>query len=114
MGTPKPKGRLVTPLARALLEELRADPDALRELAEALAPFLPAPEPAQDRWLTSAEAALHLGLSKAALHRLTAARAIPFEQDGPGARCWFKHSQLDAWRRAGGAAEHPLSRAQDG
>jgi excisionase family DNA binding protein len=84
-------------LTRALLADL--DPDDLRELAERLAPYLPAPAPpAEDRWLTTQEAAEYLGMTTTALHRLTAARAIPFEQAKPGAKCWFKRSALDAWR----------------
>lgn len=36
-----------------------------------------------------------------ALYKLTAAHQIPFEQDGPGCRLWFKRADLDAWRRTG-------------
>ncbi|HXW59443.1 MAG TPA: helix-turn-helix domain-containing protein [Solirubrobacteraceae bacterium] len=54
-----------------------------------------------DRWLSSREAAGHLGITLAALHRLTAARRVPFAQDAPGCRCWFRRSELDAWRRQG-------------
>jgi excisionase family DNA binding protein len=85
-------------LARALLDDLAAED--LRELAERLAPYLPTPPPpTPDRWLTTREAAEHLGLSVHALHRLTAERSIPFEQDGPGARCYFQRQDLDAWRK---------------
>lgn len=52
-----------------------------------------------DGWMTTAEAAVYLGLTVAALHRLTAARTVPFEQDVPGGKCWFKRSDLDDWRR---------------
>jgi excisionase family DNA binding protein len=84
---------------RALLDDL--DPDDLRELAERLAPYLPRPTPSDvDRWLTTKQAAEHLGMSVGALHRLTAERAIPFEQSGPGAKCYFKRSDLDEWRRS--------------
>jgi excisionase family DNA binding protein len=85
-------------LAAALIAQL--DDHALADLAARLAPFLPQPEPAdQDRWLTTRQAAEYLGITPNALHKLTAARAIPFEQDGPGAKCWFRRSELDAWRR---------------
>lgn len=85
-------------LAAALVAQL--DDDALAELATRLAPFLPQPAPAdRDGWLTTREAAKYLGITPNALHKLTAARAIPFEQDGPGAKCWFRRSELDAWRR---------------
>ena len=91
-------------MARAILAELADDAEALGELAAALAPYLPQPAAGdEDRWLSTREAALYLGLSVNALHRLTAAREIPFEQDAPGSKCWFLKSELMAWRRAGGA-----------
>jgi excisionase family DNA binding protein len=95
----------MTALARALLADL--EPEDLRVLANRLAPYLPAPStPVEDRWLNTREAAGHLGVSVHALHKLTAARSIPFEQDGPGARCYFRRSDLDAWR--GGECSAPL------
>ena len=91
----------VSDLARALLDAL--DDDALEALAERLAPRLagklvPA-QRSEDGWLDAKQAAAYIGLSSHALHKLTAARAIPFEQDGPGCKTWFKRSELDAWRR---------------
>ena len=88
----------MTHLAAALLAQL--DDEALAELAARLAPFLPSSEATnEDRWLSTRQAADHLGISPNALHKLTAARAIPFEQERPGAKCWFRRSELDAWRR---------------
>ncbi len=92
-------------LARAMPASL--DDEALDSLAERLAPRLArrlesVPHPS-DEWLTAKAAAQHLGISVTALHKLTSARIIPFEQDGPGCRCWFKRSELDAWRERGGA-----------
>lgn len=85
-------------LAAALVAQL--DDATLAELATRLAPFLPRSEPAgDDAWLSTRDAAKYLGVSPNALHKLTAAREIPFQQDGPGARCWFRRSELDAWRR---------------
>jgi len=85
-------------LAAALIAQL--DDWALAELAARLAPFLPRPEPLdEDRWLNTRQAADYLGMTLNGLHKLTAARALPFEQDGPGAKCWFRRSELDAWRR---------------
>lgn len=93
----------MTVLAAALLAQL--DDDALAELATRLAPFMPRQEPAeQDAWLGTRDAARYLGITPNALHKLTAARAIPFEQDAPGAKCWFRKAELDAWRRG---ASHP-------
>ena len=84
------------------------DGPALDALADLLAPKLeqrlkPAAT-AHDGWLDTKRAAAYLGLSVNALHKLTAARLIPFEQEGPGCKCWFKPSELDAWRESGGAS----------
>ena len=83
-------------LARALLDEL--GPGDLAELAQRLAPYLGAPKAPEDRWLDSKAAAEHLGISLHALHRRTSARTIPFSQERPGGRCYFRRSDLDAWR----------------
>jgi excisionase family DNA binding protein len=86
-------------LARALLDDLTADD--LARLAERLAPYLaPVPAPADDGWLTTREAAAYLGMSVNALHKLTAARQVPFMQASEGARCYFKRSDLDTWRQS--------------
>lgn len=86
-------------LARALLDDLTADD--LARLAERLAPFLrPADPPAgDDGWLTTKQAAGYLGITTNALHKLTAERRVPFQQSGPGARCYFRRAELDEWRR---------------
>jgi excisionase family DNA binding protein len=87
------------PLARALIDALRSDPDAIDELRLVLAvDGAQAARSVPDRWLTTREAAAHLGLSVNALHKLTAARAVPFEQERRGCRCWFRRSELDRWR----------------
>jgi hypothetical protein len=87
-------------LVHVLVDAL--DDEALDRLADRLAPKIEArrmrAEPAPDGWLDSRRAAAYLSLSVNALHKLTSARAIPFEQDGAGCRCWFKRSKLDAWR----------------
>lgn len=57
------------------------------------------PAPAEDGWLDSHAAARYLGVSRNALHKLSAARAIPCEQGGPGCKLWFRRCDLDAWRR---------------
>jgi hypothetical protein len=88
-------------LARALLDAI--DDDALELLAERLAPRLMGrlaqSEAREDRWLDSKRAAEYLGITPNALYKLTAAREVPFEQDGPGCKCWFRQSELDAWRQ---------------
>lgn len=57
--------------------------------------------PDTDRWLTARDAATYLGLTVTALHKLTSARSVPFAQDTPGGKLWFKASDLDAWRYGG-------------
>jgi len=88
-------------LAAALVASL--DDPALDALADRLAPKLAerlvAREQAPDEWLTSKQAAAYVGISVNALHKHTSARMIPFVQDGPGCKMWFKRSELDAWRR---------------
>jgi excisionase family DNA binding protein len=96
-------------LADVLLAEFGSDPTALEALADRLAPLIAARQPtrAEDGWIDTRTAAEYLGLTRTSLHRLTAERAVPFEQDGPGAKCWFKRSELDAWRRVNAVDEHP-------
>jgi excisionase family DNA binding protein len=76
----------------------------------AVKPRTSASEP--DRWLITREAAEYLGLSIHAMHRLTAERSIPLHQEGPGARCFFKRSELDKWR--GRRPDEELSRTPQG
>jgi excisionase family DNA binding protein len=96
-----------TELATFVIEAARSDTRLAADLADVLRPHLQQHEqPAADRWMNSREAAAYLGLTRAALHRHTAARTIPFTQDAPGGKCWFSRADLDAWRRGGGAHPH--------
>jgi excisionase family DNA binding protein len=93
-------------LAKTLIDVL--DDRALEDLADRLAPLIAARTiraalDSDDRWLTATDAATYLGISTNALHKLTADRLIPFEQEGAGCKLYFKRSQLDAWRGAGGS-----------
>lgn len=69
-----------------------------RRVAELLRPELRPSATSADRWLTTAEAAEHLGLTLHALRHLVARRAIPYSQERPGARQFFKRTDLDRWR----------------
>ena len=73
----------VEAIARRVAELLR---DELRE------------QKLEDPWLDTRQAANHLGLSLHALRHLVARRAVPYVQDGPGSKVYFRASQLDAWR----------------
>jgi excisionase family DNA binding protein len=73
--------------------------DVLELLADAVANRLTDRQaPAADGWMDTRAAAEYLGLSTHALHRLVARREVPYFQDGPGAKCYFRRSALDAWR----------------
>ena len=82
--------------AIALIEAL--DEDACALLAERLGPYLRLGSSPPDEWLDASAAADYLSLPRSTLHKLTAERAIPFAQDGPGCKLYFKRSALDAWR----------------
>jgi excisionase family DNA binding protein len=91
-------------LAVAIVDSL--DDAGLELLAERLRPWLVdavaerlAGRIQGDRWLSTREASEYLGLTVTALHKLTAARSVPFAQDVAGGKLWFKRSELDAWRR---------------
>ena len=90
-------GMSVEPLVRAVLDAL--DDAALDLLAAKVARRLgPQSVPLNDGWIDAKQAAAYLGTTLSSLWKLTAAHEIPFSQDGPGCKCWFKRSQLDAWR----------------
>jgi hypothetical protein len=95
-------------LRQALAAVIAGEESGLRQLAELLAPHLPAPaasaEP--DRWMDSRQAAEYAGTTRDALHKAMAAREVHFEQDVPGGKAWFKRADIDAWRRG----ERPGSR----
>lgn len=95
-------------IVRALLSELCHDSDALLELADALAPLI-APAHTEDGWMDAWEAASYLALTRDALHKLTAARAIPFVQNAPNGKWWFKRSELDAWRAGSQVPTRPVA-----
>jgi hypothetical protein len=77
-------------------------------LAARLAARIKTDEQSSAEWLDATGAAEHLGLTRHALHKLTAARAIPFEQDAPRCKLWFRRTDLDHWRRSGGVRGHTL------
>lgn len=88
--------RAQSDLVIAFIEAL--DDDACIHLAERLRPYLRPVVSLPDEWLDSEAAAAYLSLPRSALHKLTAERAIPFAQDGPGCKLYFKRSALDTWR----------------
>lgn len=85
-----------------LLIEQLADRIAVA-IAERLGPSNNEPAP---EWLDSRAAANYLGVHRDTLRKLAAERAIPAEQEGPGCRLFFRRTELDEWRRAGGRTGH--------
>ena len=68
-------------------------------LADRLASRLAARTNCQsDQWLDSKKAADYLGISRTAIHKLTSARQVSFSQTVPGAPCFFRRQELDAYR----------------
>lgn len=93
-------------LASLVIAAAHDDAALAAEFAAILRPHLQHEQSAVSGWMSSREAAGYLGLTLAALHRLTAARTVPFEQDTPGGKCWFNRADLDTWRRGGGVRPH--------
>lgn len=78
----------------------------LDELADRLADRIACKEGSSqepDRWLSTEEAAKHLGMHPDTLRRLAGERRIPFQQDGPNCKMHFRLSTVDEWRAAGGS-----------
>lgn len=78
---------------------------AERIAATVIARLDPPAEPSAE-WLDSRHAADYLGVHRDTMRKLAAERAIPFEQDGPGCKLYFRRSDLDAWRSGGGRPRH--------
>ena len=76
-------------LARALLDEIAADPEALAKLRELTG------GDAVEAWVGVEQAAEHLGCKPQRIYNLVHARAIPYRKDG--SRLLFRLSDLDAW-----------------
>lgn len=92
-GTEAASARVLT---LAFIEAL--DDQVCACLAERLRPHLRTVTLPPDEWLDSDGAAAYLSLPRSTLYKLTAERAVPFEQDGPDCKLYFKRSALDAWR----------------
>ena len=76
-------------LARALLDEIAADPEALAKLRELTG------GDTVEAWVGVEQAAEHLGCKPQRIYNLVHARAIPYRKDG--SRLLFRLSDLDGW-----------------
>jgi excisionase family DNA binding protein len=61
------------------------------------------PDPAEDGWMDSREAAAYLATSYPTLKERSARGELPAYQDTPGGSLYFKRSELDDWRRSNGS-----------
>jgi excisionase family DNA binding protein len=88
--------------------------DIVERVAAAVVSRLTADQDHDEReWLDSRDAAEYLGVHRDTLRKLAAERAIPSHQDGRGCKLFFKRSDLDDWRRAGGRNAHLASALAD-
>jgi excisionase family DNA binding protein len=81
------------------------DPETIDALAASIAAYVAEliPEPAEDAWLDSREAAAYLAVSYATLKERSARGELPAYQDTPSGSLYFKRSELDDWRRSNGS-----------
>jgi excisionase family DNA binding protein len=56
--------------------------------------------PSRAEWMDARTAAAYLGVHPDTLRKLAAQRAIPFHQDGPRCKLYFRHDELDDWRKS--------------
>lgn len=89
--------RGVTDLARALLDQIAADPVALARLRE----LVDVEPEARSPWLTAPEAADYLGCPVSRIRKLTMTGELPCHRDGR--RVLYRRDELDAFVRNGGA-----------
>ncbi len=90
----------MTPVWQVQVEEADLERFAA-DIAERVAQRVGEAQPtAGGEWLNSRAAAAHLGLSLDSLHKLTARRDLAFSQESPGGKCWFRRSDLDAYRQS--------------
>lgn len=88
--------------------------DIAERVAAAVVSMLTADEDSDvGEWLDSRQAAEYLGVHRDTLRKLAAERAIASHQDGPGCKLFFKRSDLDDWRLAGGRNAHLSSALAD-
>lgn len=60
------------------------------------------PNQPKGEWLDTRAAADYLGVHRDTVRKLAAERSIPTHQDAPGCKLYFRHDELDEWRRTGG------------
>ncbi len=96
-------GRHLPPVAllpcfRMGVTTIELPPELIETIARRAAELV---APSDDGWIDAKTAAHYLGLPPSTVHKLTASRSIPFSQDCPGGKLYFKRSELDRWRERG-------------
>jgi hypothetical protein len=90
-------------LVAELLRELRENPSAAEQVAQALAPLVAEqvirelPEPEPGGWLDARAAADHLGMSRDGLERAIRDGLRYSQPNGPNGRRFFDRRELDDW-----------------
>ena len=77
-------------LATSFVSLIEHTPELRDRLARALN--------ADDPWLDVKHGAAYIGASPNALRKAADRRELPFAQDAPGCKMWFRRSALDAYR----------------
>jgi excisionase family DNA binding protein len=78
---------------------IELSPEVVEEIAKRAAEIVGERESVTERWLTTEQAAAHLGFSASQLYTLVSQRkrnGLPVLKEG--SRSYFKASELDAWR----------------
>jgi excisionase family DNA binding protein len=64
-------------------------------------------------WMSAETAARYLDITVERIRKLKERGRIPYHQEGPGCRVFFKRTDLDAWmekhRRGGDASQAPIT-----
>ena len=81
---------LASIVAPYVVSVILADPELRQRLADELR--------TDDPWFDVKHAAEYIGATANALRKAADRREIPFEQEAPGCKMWFRRSVLDAYR----------------
>lgn len=75
--------------------------DLIAERVVARLRSLPRAEPPGEMWLDTRAAAAHVGVHPDTLRKLAAAGRVPYEQEAPRRKLYFRRSDLDRLRAGG-------------
>ena len=81
---------------RAVLDEEQLAAIAAKVRADLSTEIQPNAEPWPE-WLSVESAARYLDVAQERVRKLIARRAVPYYQEAPGCRIFFRRSELDEW-----------------